>query len=438
MTTLVVAIVLSILVLFLSPIYALIIYITTLVWYPDFLRVQLGTIDFSVCRIVIFVIFVNMVMRKDVLSRFKLIWLDKLVIVYFLLQVIVGAMTTVSIPLILENRAGVAFDKLLPYFVVRFAVTSKEQYLCLLKSILIISAPFAILAFYQCLTGGDPVYILRGVRYVPRLRHGFYRPELTFRDSIMLGLYFAMFAAVCVGLLSKANETRLLYCFGIGLMTLGVLSTVSSGPYMTTFLSAMFIIFYPYRKYWKPVAIMIVIMCAYVEIISNRHFYDVFIDRFTLAESTGWYRSRLISEALFKGGMSDHWLLGYGYGVEPGWGTKIDGRDHTDLVNHYLLILCRFGIVGLTAFVAVLVAAIRNLIKAFRTSVTESNRWLVWCLSSALFGLLCAFMSVSLFDPPKTIFFILLGFCGAMPSVTVATISKPYARLESNQQSYDD
>jgi hypothetical protein len=49
---------------------------------------------------------------------------------------------------------------------------------------------------------------------------------------------------------------------------------------------------------------MVVSLYAVVEIISNRHFYDVFGD-FTVNPVTAWYRSRLIDVALFEGGMSD-------------------------------------------------------------------------------------------------------------------------------------
>ena len=87
-------------------------------------------------------------------------------------------------------------------------------------------------------------------------------------------------------------------------------------------------------------------MCACVEIISNRHFYDV-ISRFTFSGSSAWYRSRLIEVALFQGGMSGHWLTGYGWGVDPGWGAIIYGRPRSDIINQYLLVLCKYGLVGL-------------------------------------------------------------------------------------------
>jgi len=161
-------------------------------------------------------------------------------------------------------------------------------------------------------------------------------------------------------------------------------------------------------------------MCGSVEIISNRHFYDV-LGGFTFSSRTAWYRSKLIDVALFEGGMSGHWLTGFGYNVDPGWASRIDGRDHTDTVNHYLLVLQRFGLVGLLPFLAMNVVVIKKLVDAYKASILDSDKWLVWCLLAGLFGLSGAFISVSLFGQPTTIYYMMIGFAGVMPMV----VSRP-------------
>lgn len=201
----------------------------------------------------------------------------------------------------------------------------------------------------------------------------------------------------------------------LSLMALGVFSSMSSGPILAAMLAVMFIAFYRYRRYWKIVVVFLIIMFSLVEIISNRHFYDV-IGRFTFDSRTAWYRSKLIDVALFQGGMSSHWLTGYGL-IDPGWSSKIDNRDHTDVVNHYLLVLCRYGIIGLIPFIVVIVSAFKMIIKSFQESILERDRWLIWCLAGALFGLLVSMFTVSLFGPPTSIFYILFGFCGVLPII---------------------
>lgn len=44
----------------------------------------------------------------------------------------------------------------------------------------------------------------------------------------------------------------------------------------------------------------------------NRHFYNV-IGGFTINPATAWHRTRLIEVVLFEGGVSDHWLTGFGW-----------------------------------------------------------------------------------------------------------------------------
>ncbi len=334
--TLVVAAIASFLVLLLSPVYGLVIYVAVLAFYPSYLVVPIGTIDFTVTRIVILAIFAKLFLQTDLPGRFKFIWLDKLVIIYFAAQLLAGATTARSMAAFLENRAGAVFDMVLPYFAVRMIVTNRKEYLTLLKSVLIIAAPLAIVGFYQCLTGNNPLGFFKKYQawglikaYNPRL--GFFRADVVFSHSIMYGLFFAMFGPICTGIVHNAKKYKYetLCWAGVGLMGVGIFSSMSSGPMLAGLLSILFIAFYRWRKFWKPIVIIIIVMCGSVEIISNRHFYDVLGD-FTLNPATAWYRSRLIDVALFEGGMSGHWLTGFGSSTDAGWGFRIDGRG-TDI-----------------------------------------------------------------------------------------------------------
>jgi hypothetical protein len=354
--------------------------------------------------------------------RFKFIWLDKLVVIYFLCEILVGTFTAQSLTTFWENRAGAVLDTVLPYFAVRMIVQDKQQYLALLKGILVVAAPLAMIGFYQCLAGKNPLGFLQeygawgGSSYTPIVRNGFYRANVVFSHAIMYGLFFAMFGPVCAGVLQSVGRHRTFYSATLGLMGVGVFSSMSSGPILAGLLSILFIAIYPWRKYWKAITIIAILICGSVEIISNRHFYDV-LGGFTLSPETAWYRSRLVDVALFEGGMSGHWLTGFGYDADPGWGPVLDGRNDTDMVNHYLLVLCQYGLIGLLLFLAVNVMVAKRLVDAYRVSTDSSDKWLVWYLSAALFGLWGAFMSVSLFGQPTTVYYVIMGFAGVMPTI---------------------
>jgi MFS family permease len=302
-------------------------------------------------------------------------------------------------------------------------VRTRQEYLQLLKGVLLIAAPLAVVGFAECLTGWNLLGFLRAYEtpeagmtyYEAAKRSGFFRASVGFSHPIMYGLFFAMVGPACAGLLREVKD-RTMYWMGLGFAGVGIFASMSGGPILAGLAALSFILFFPWRQYWRTAVVAVVIACASVEIISNRHFYDV-LGRFTFSSETAWYRSRLIDVALFEGGMSGHWLVGFGYNVDPGWGPRIDGNSYTDIVNHYLLELQRFGLVGLSAFLAMNIAAIKRLRQGYATSVSVSGKWLVWCVAGGLFGLWTSMMTVSLFGPPTTIYFMLLGFAGLLPDI---------------------
>lgn len=417
----------SLLVILLPPVYGLIIYIAVFAWFPPYLTVKLGTLDFTVCRIVILAVYANLLLQTRLTKSFKFILPDKLLAIYFLAQIVAGGINSNFSSAFLENRAGVIFDTILPYFAFRMIIVSRDQYFLLLRGILLIAFPLALIGFYQCLTGNNPFGFLRlytsgkfgvfsGLEYTPSRRGNYFRADVTFSMCIMFGLFFAMLGPICLGLVSNIKKHKTVYIIAMCLMAVGVFSSMSAGPFLAVILAVMFIGFYRFRGYWKLAVITIIICCGVIEIISNRHFYEPF-GRYTFSAATAAYRSRLIDVALFEGGMSGHWLTGYGFGnFNPNWASKMGGGA-VDIVNHYILILYRFGLVGLVPFLVAVAGVIKKLIEAIRLSLHNSDKWLIWCLGGALFGVLVSLMSTSLFGQPITVFYMLLALCGNMPGL---------------------
>ena len=425
--TLAVAAAACVLVFCLPPAWWLAVYVATLAWYPSYLTVKVGTLDFSAPRIVILAIYASLFFRQHLLKRFRVTLPDTLVIAYFFCQLLAGAMTT-DLPRLLENRSGAAFDMLLPYFAARAIITDKQRYLSFLKASMYIVAPMAVFGLYESVTGHNPVgflqkYMVWGSVADFPTRHGLYRAWFIFSHPIMLGLFFAILGPLWAGLLYQARTNRLMCYAGIALAGIGVFSSMSSGPLTAVLVATAFIALYRYRRYWKMAVAAIVLMCATIEIVSNRHFY-YYPARFTFDLATADYRGKLIDVALFEGGMSGHWLAGYGIDTEAAneasatWAAKIGPRPTLDMVNHYLLILFEYGLIGLVPFLAVIAAAARKLVEAFRSSLLDSDKWLIWCLSASLAGQLVAYVTTSLHTgQANCLFFILLGLCGVMPVV---------------------
>jgi hypothetical protein len=428
--TLAVAAAACILVFCLPPAWWLAVYVATLAWYPSYLTVKVGTLDFSAARIVILAIYLGLLVRSQSIKRFRFNYLDALAITYFAGQLLAGAITS-NLGTLLENRSGAAFDMLLPYFAVRAIITDKQRCLSFLKASVYIVAPMAIFGLYESWTGH---YFFRfliayrawGSRIVEEVqpRFGLHRAAFTTSHPIMFGLFFAILGPIWAGLLRQAKTNRLLCYAGIALAAIGVFSSMSSGPAAAASVAIAFIAFYRYRKYWKLAVIAIILMCGTIEVVSNRHFY-YYPTRFMFSESTAWYRGRLIDVALFEGGMSGHWLVGYGMDTEAAneasamWAAKIDNRPDVDMVNEYLLIVFQFGLIALVPFLAMIYATIKKLKEAWKVSLSDADKWLIWCLSASIVGLLLAFFTASLHaGQPTILFFILIGLCGVMPLIT--------------------
>jgi hypothetical protein len=418
--TLAVALLASGAILVAPPRYALPFFLGAIAWYPSYLAVSIGTVYFTVGRIVILAVLGKLLVGGDRTGGVRWGWVDTFVVTALVGECIAGVMTTPAGEL-LQNRAGAAFDTLLPYFAVRLGVRTKEDYKALLWSILVIAVPLAIFGAYECWTGDNPLGFLRqysftGASLVDRVlpsRGGFWRAEVTFPMSIMFGLFFAMLGPICAGLWGYTRRQGLLIA-GLGLMVVGVLSSRSSGPIFAGMVAVGAVALFPFRRHWKVALVLLVLWLTAIEIASNRHWYEVLASYGTLDAETAYYRIGLIREA-FGGGMSGHWLLGLG---NIGFDELTQyGWEHADITNQYILILVRYGLLGVLPFIGVVFAGGQRLRQALKKAECEADRWLVWCLLASFVGIVAGMFSVSLFGQTQTIFFVMLGLCGAVAEV---------------------
>lgn len=440
--TLTISLAAAVLVFLLKPKYLILVYISVMALYPSYLTIPMGTIDFTARRIVMMFIILRFLARPDWVRKFRMNGVDKWLLIYFFSECFAGFLTASSLSMLIENRAGKFLDLILPYFLFRLTVFHETQYVKILKGILVISFPLSVLAFVQSLTGINPMGFLKNyyawqlmlgvpLEQIYERRFGFVRADVVFEHPIMLGLYFAVFGVLCAGILLQKNRRQYLWTAALIFMGIGVFSSMSSGPMLAAVTAGAFLIFFRWRKYWKPVLWIVLCCCIVVEVLTPLHIYDV-VGRYVLNPETAWYRSRLISVALGEGGMKGHWLMGYGINVDPGWGPLIDGRGHTDLVNHSIYILCQFGMLGLIPFFIMNAAVVKELVTAGKVCKSRENLWLVWCSGASLFGLACASMATAFVGPPATCYYILLGTCGTLYSIMYREYS--YSRVSMVRQ----
>ncbi|MCE5187072.1 MAG: hypothetical protein LLF76_13195 [Planctomycetaceae bacterium] len=419
--TLMVSLVFSAAALILPAPLSVSIYVGALVSYPNYVKMNLAGLDFTVMRVVILAVLLrSFIAACNKPLRIRTI--DWLVLLVFIAELAAGLATAPSFMDFMINRAGATFDMLLPYIAFRLAIRNRSDLQRFLIGALILMIPTALLGVYQCFTAHNFFAPLESLVYWNvrpseyGKRFGLTRSNVVFSHPIIFGLIYAMFIPLFLGIRKTFRQFGWLWLGGVVLIMGGVFASVSSGTYLALFMAMAFIVGYRFRRYWKPVVIFCLLCIIVVDIISNRNWYHV-LSEFTLNKRTAWYRGRLMEVAIFEGGMSGHWAAGYGYGQEPGWGAKIDGRDYTDMVNHYLLVLSRHGLVGFAAFAIMNVWVLRHLVRAWKRAQSESDRQIVWGLSASFFALALSSFSVSLEGPPSNVYFLMIAMAAALPDV---------------------
>lgn len=417
------------------PITGLVAYLVVLMAYPDFLRVSLGTVDISASRIVITTLLLKCMATPGLVARFRWRRLD--VLVALSMATFAGTLLlTTPMESWLENRGGFVMDTFFAYIVVRLIVVDRAAFLTVSKAVAVVVVPLAALAMFESATGWSP-YAELG-KYCPwapnrgsehQMRRGFYRAEGPYGETIMLGLYFTAMLPLVWALRNEPPPWRLyarvaaIACIG------GLASTLSSGPYTAMIVTLACMSLERAKHLVKPLLICVISLCVIIEIVSNRHFYDVLSDRLALNSTTAWYRSELFEVAIHQ--LPNYWLVGYGL-TDPGWGPLIDGRDKTDGVNDYVVHAMVYGLPGLFAYLAVQIAAITATVRGYRTARTPWGKSCNWGLTSALIGLMVSFWTVSVFTQMVSVYYLLIGLMGAAGEMcrqpTVSRKRAPSAR----------
>jgi len=414
--TLAIGIVGSILVLLLRPAYALAAYFSVLVWYPDYLRVSIGTIDISAGRIVVAVLLLRCLCDDQLRRRFVWSRLDSLVAVS--MAIFVGIYcATHPFSAALENRSGFLMDTWFSYLAARLTVNNKADVTSFAKVCGVVLAALAVLGAAESITGQYYFLGLRRFRVwntplgetVVERRFGFGRANGPFSHSIMFGSCFVMFLPLIWALRHQRGYWgRLAYPLS-ALSIVGTLSSMSSSPWGMLVIVIFCLVLERYKHWTKAVLMWLFVLCILAQIGSNRRFYHVVLDYCNFGKGDWYQRARLIDFAIRDFG--EWWLAGYG-GRDPGWGEAM-GEEFTDCNNEFILKGIECGVLGVIALAATLATVFRGLVRAFKETTDKELRSLYWGMGCALVGVIVIWQGVSSFGQNSALFYIILGIVGS-------------------------
>ena len=413
-TTLVIGILGAIIVLLPRPAYALGAYFSILVWYPDYLRVSIGTIDISAGRIVIAVLLLRCVMNAQLRRKFVWSGLDKWVTASMAVYTVMYIATHPFAEAV-ENRGGYLMDAWFVYLAARMCIPDRAALATVIKIIAIILVPLALLGVIEAVTHW---YSYRNLhQYCPwrsdvplaQIRWGFSRAHGPFSHSIMFGACFVMFLPLIWWLRYQRDIWGRLAYLLAAMAIIGTFSCMSSSPWgmLTVVVLSLALGKYSYRL--KGILMLLVVLCVLAEIGSNRRFYHVVLNYCNFGKGDWYQRARLIDVAIER--FDEWWLVGYG-AAGPGWAEDLNAKG-TDMNNEFLLKGVQNGMLGVIALVGTFVLAFQGLVRAFKETTDKELRSLYWAMGCALTGIIVIWQGVSFFGQSVALFYILLGMIGS-------------------------
>jgi len=417
--TLAVAILAAVLVLVLRPARAMVAHIAALIWYPSYARVSIGTIDFSVGRIVVAVLLLRCLCSDRIRGNFRWFRLDTWVLLSMTVYVGIFLLTR-PLERAVENRAGFLMDTFLFYLAARFIIKDKTTLMAFIKGISVAVAALAMLGVIESVTHWQPFVSLKSFRpwdmrtaeldpvsSGPR-RWGFTRANVSFSHSILFGDCIVMFLPLIWFLRhQRDNWGKMAYPLS-GAAILGAFSSLSSGAWVMLIATIFCLVMERYKRWVKPLLVAGASSCIIIEAISNRPFYHVLYSYMNPVGGVWFQRAKLVDSAIEDFG--EWWLLGYG-GRDPGWGQRFG--TFTDANNEFILMGILYGLLGIVVLCAVLVVAFRGLVFASRQTRSVELKSLYWALGSVLAGVIVAWQGVSFFGQLPSLFYSILGIAGS-------------------------
>lgn len=380
--------------------------ISMLVW-PEFIRVPIDIVQMSVPRFVAIALLIKF-MSKGRHRKINFGKADTLAILLWAWTIFATLVADAAMSQVTQ-MIGRGFDTLLMYFVARLAFVNREDVYGLFGALGLAAIVMCAAGTYEAITWTSPYHKYTDgnlrVSEFSEVRYGMLRAQASTLNSIYFGMAMMLVAGLIWSIRGYVNRQFFLKVV-LTAALVAVLSSLSSGPWMA--IAALFGInlFFIWPNLIKPALRLFLVLIIFVEIFSNRHFYDL-IDHLALESQTAWYRARLLEIAVSQ--WRDYWIVGVGSNWPHHWAQLLDRRPIIDVVNNFVIIALYGGLPALFMYLSMHVIAIRRSIAAFQADEDTARRKLLFGLAATLLALDFSSMSVGLFGPALALSFILVG-----------------------------
>jgi hypothetical protein len=315
---------------------------------------------------------------------------------------------------------GTAFNTVLVYFLFRAFVRNVDDVTGVTKWFIGILLVLAVTMVAEK-ASGHSAWERFGI-VVQEVRREKFRAAGPFNHAILAGSVGAAAVPLLVALRSR---WRTFVMAGIVACLVIIWACASSGPLVALASGIFALCLWPYREYRRLVVWTGLAGLVLLEIVMKDHVWYLMARVDLVGGSTGWYRARLIDQALTH--IGEWWLAGSDY-TRHWMPTGVSwSPDHSDLVNHYVAL-------GVTGGVGLVIAHIVTLTLAFKAvghtldrypDASQRQRFLVWALGSVLFGHTINSLSISYFDQSIVLVYFILACIGSLDTYPDSLPTQP-------------
>lgn len=384
---------------------------SALLW-TEYLRIPMGLAQMSAPRIVALVVVTRFLINNRV-RRVRWQAIDLAALLLWIWQVLAflaaGADETR-----INTAIGNFFDTILMFVLARTAILSMADVRDAVKPIAFTAFAMAAVGVVEAVTSRSPYdrmfahHAWRVFFKEAEYRLGFLRAKGSASHPINFGMAMMLMAGL---LWSTRGVGRRRSALGAGAALVAAMTSLSSGPLIAIMLTLICNALFYARRLIKPLLACLVLVAIFLELASNRHFYEL-VDYLAFNTGTAWYRTRLLEVGV--GMLHEYWLFGYGGEPPNHWAQQIDTRGHVDMVNNYLIVATNSGLLGLFLYLAVQILALRGVVRAFGRADMPGKMY-TYGLGATLVALMLGSMSVGLFGPSLLLSWMLMGLMADPP-----------------------
>ena len=376
---------------------------------PQGVVVPVGNLDVTPFQMVAATLMCLIVMER----RVRWTWVDLMVPAYLGVQITSWASSS-GLTRAVEAGGRVFLDCAGPYLVGRYVASEDARFwqasrwlvtgLVLLVPLLVVEALFSV-NVHNMIWG-----LLFDVASVHREeRFGLRRAMGWAAHPIMLGLtYASMFPLVAFAALRGRRELGSGIGFKTAAIVLGVILSLSSGPWLTIAIMCGFLAIdmwsvVPSLK-WKVVFIGAPLTWVILENLTGRPLLRILMMHLHISSPMGWYyRWKLYERVL--GQMPGHWWLGYGMNLP----AEFTGKINWSIDNQYLVVLLMTGLSGLVTWLGLMAWVSFDRYRAVWSGPSKGLASLTRSVRFTVLSIAAAQLTVALFSTANMMLFWVMG-----------------------------